>query len=157
MASHDQAQQAQQQVHGLMQKIQENAPSAQQVMKMMAAITVGGALLLLAGITLTGTVVTLVVATPVLIFFSPVLVPVGTVLLLTTMGFLSAGGFGIAALSSLSWIVNYIRGKHPPGADKVDYARQRIASKAKDVKDRAGGYMQKKGDQATQGLSEHTS
>lgn len=150
MASHDQAQQ---QVHGLLQKVQENSPSAQQVMKIMAAITVGGALLLLAGITLTGTVVTLVIATPVLIFFSPILVPIGIVLLLTTVGFLSAGGFGIAALSSLSWIINYMRGKHPPGADKVDYARQRISSKAKDVKDRAGGYIQNKGNEATQGGS----
>eukprot|EP01018_Ginkgo_biloba_P001501 Gb_17810 [translate_table: standard] len=129
------------------QKIEENAPTSRQILKVVGAVGVGGMLLLLAGLTLTATVVTLACATPVLIFFSPVLVPVGTVLFLTTAGFVSAGGFGVAALSALSWIYNYVRGKHPTGADQVDYARQRIAKKARDVKERAeeyGHYVQNK-------------
>lgn len=150
----DQMQQAHQHAQGMMQKIQEKTPNAQQMMKLIGAIAVGGTLMVLAGLTFAGTVVTLVCATPVLVFFSPILIPIGIVLFLTMAGFLSAGGFGVAALSALSWIYNYIMGKHPPGSDQVDYARQRIASKARDVKDRAkeyGQYVQNKAQEVTQG------
>ncbi|GLJ29552.1 hypothetical protein SUGI_0582870 [Cryptomeria japonica] len=150
----DRQQQAQQQAQGMMQKIQEKTPNLQQIMKLVGAIAVGGILMVMAGMTFAGTVVTLVCATPVLVFFSPILVPVGIVLFLTMAGFLSAGGFGVAALSALSWIYNYMRGKHPPGSDQVDYARQKIASKARDVKERAkeyGQYVQNKAQEVTQG------
>ncbi|KAF2304410.1 hypothetical protein GH714_030816 [Hevea brasiliensis] len=44
-------------------------------------------------------------------------------------------------------------GKHPPGADKLDYARGQIARKAHDMKERAkeyGQYVQQKAQEATQ-------
>ncbi|KAH9300285.1 hypothetical protein KI387_011868, partial [Taxus chinensis] len=143
----DQMQQAHQHVQGMMQKLQEKSPNAQQLLKLFGAIALGATLTALAGLTFAGTVVTLACATPVLVFFSPILVPVGIVLFLTMAGFLSAGGFGVAAVSALSWIYNYLMGKHPPGSEQVDTARERIASKARDVKDRAkeyGQYVQNK-------------
>jgi len=135
------------QYHGVIQKIQDHTPNPTQILGFITLFVSGAILLLLTGLTLTGTVIGLVVLTPVLIFFSPILIPVATVLFVAVAGFLSAGGFGLAALSAISWLYNYIKGRHPPGADQVDYARMRIADTASSVKDYAreyGGYLQSK-------------
>jgi len=135
------------QSHGVMQKIQDHTPNSTQILGFITLFVSGSILLILTGLTLTGTVIGLVVLTPVLIFFSPILVPVATVLFVAVGGFLSAGGFGLAALSAISWLYNYMKGRHPPGADQIDYARMRIADTASHVKDYAreySGYLQSK-------------
>ncbi|CAK9162442.1 unnamed protein product [Ilex paraguariensis] len=141
------------------QRPQESSPDSRQAARFLTAATLGVLLLGLSGITLTGTVLALIIATPVLVLFSPVLVPGGIVLFLVTTGFLFSGGCGVAALVALSWIYNYAAGKHPPGADQFDYARARIASKAREMKERAkdygqtGQYAQQKGQEPTQQAS----
>ena len=135
------------QSQGVMQKIHEHTPNSTQILGFITLFISGSVLLLLTGLTLTGTVVGLVLLTPVLIFFSPILIPVATVLFVAVAGFLSAGGFGLAALSAISWLYNYIKGRRPPGADRIDYARMRIADTANHVKDYAreySGYLQSK-------------
>ncbi|OVA08477.1 Oleosin [Macleaya cordata] len=135
------------------QKLSEMAPSSRQTVKFLTAATIGAVMLVLSGLTLTGTVISLIIVTPLLVLFSPILVPAGIVLFLTTTGFLFSGGMGVAALSALSWIYNYVAGKHPPGSDRVDYARMRLASKARDVKERAkeyGQYVQNKAQEVSQ-------
>ena len=97
----------------------------------------GAALLFLSGITLTGSLIFLIIATPVLILFSPVLVPAGIVMFLVMAGFLFSGACGVAAVAALSWVYSYVAGKHPPGAGRMDYMRMRIAEKARDMKARA--------------------
>ncbi|CAA2934862.1 oleosin 1 [Olea europaea subsp. europaea] len=104
-------------------------------MRFLTAATIGGILLGLSGLTLTGTVVALIIATPVLVLFSPILIPAGIVLFLVTAGFLFAGGCGVVALAALLWIYNYVAGRHPPGSDQLDYARMTIANKARDAKE----------------------
>eukprot|EP01018_Ginkgo_biloba_P009394 Gb_33169 [translate_table: standard] len=128
------------QSHGLMHKIHQKAPSCYQILGLITLLTVGGVLLFMTGLTLTGTVIALVVSTPVFVFFSPILVPVGTVLVLAVAGFLTAGGFGVAALSALSWIYNYVKGRHPPGSDQLDYALRCIADTATHMGQRAREY-----------------
>ena len=99
------------------------------------------------GLTLTRTVVGLVFLTPVLIFFSPILIPMAIVLFVVVAGFLYAGGFGLVSLSTISWLYNYIKGRRPPSADRIDYARMRIADTANHVKDYAreySGYLHSK-------------
>lgn len=135
------------------QRLYDSAPSSRQTVKFLTAVTVGSTLLILSGLTLTGTVIALILATPVLVLFSPILVPAGIVILLVVTGFVFSGGCGVAAISALSWIYNYVTGKCPPGADKLDYARMRIADKAKDMTERAreyGNYVQHKAQEATQ-------
>lgn len=88
---------------------------------------------MLSGLTLTGTVIGLIVATPLMVLFSPVLVPAVITMGLLTAGFLFSGGCGVAAATALTWIYRYVTGKHPMGADKVDYARMRISEKAKEL------------------------
>ncbi|KAG2309886.1 hypothetical protein Bca52824_029634 [Brassica carinata] len=77
--------------------------------------------------------------------FSPVLVPAVITMCLLTAGFLFSGGCGVAAATALSWIYRYVTGKHPMGADKVDYARMMISEKAKEL----GHYAQAQTDQTT--------
>lgn len=123
----------------------ESAPSARQAAKFVTAAAIGVALLAVSGLILTGTVIELVLATPILVLFSPVLVPAGITLLLITAGLLFSGSCGVAAVAALSWIYRYTAGKHPPGADRLDYVRMRIADKARDVSD----YVQHRAHEAT--------
>ncbi|GLT85497.1 hypothetical protein SLE2022_036860 [Rubroshorea leprosula] len=132
----------------------ESAPSFRQAVKFMTAATIGGGLLLLSGLTLTGTVVALILVTPLVVLFSPILVPAAIVAFLVATGFLFSGGFGVAAITALSWIYNYATGKHPLGADQLDQARMMVANTARDMTEKAkeyGQYVQHKAQEATQG------
>ncbi|KAK3213034.1 hypothetical protein Dsin_017740 [Dipteronia sinensis] len=124
------------------QALYERAPSTRQTVKFLTATTIGATLLFLSALTLTGTVLALILATPVLVLFSPILVPAGIVLFLVFAGFCFSGGCGVAAITSLSWIYSYVTGKHPPGADQLDYARMKIAGTARDMTERAKEYGQ---------------
>ncbi|KAG2319242.1 hypothetical protein Bca4012_054484 [Brassica carinata] len=113
-----------------------------QIAKAATAVTAGGSLLVLSSLTLVGTVIALTVATPLLVIFSPILVPALITVALLITGFLSSGGFGIAAITVFSWIYKYATGEHPQGSDKLDSARMKLGSKAQDIKDRAQYYGQ---------------
>ncbi|GLU20871.1 hypothetical protein SLE2022_370490 [Rubroshorea leprosula] len=133
MAEHYQ----QQQHYQHQQNIQNNQSRSQQVVKAATAVTAGGSLLVLSGLILAGTVIALTIATPLLVIFSPILVPAIITVSLLVMGFLASGGFGVAAVSVLAWIYRYVTGKHPIGADQIDQARTKLATKAREMKDRA--------------------
>lgn len=126
----------------------ERGPSTSQVLAVIAGLPVGGILLLLAGLTLAGTLAGLTVATPLFILFSPVLVPATVVIGLAVAGILTSGAFGLTALSSFSWILNYIRETQGPMpeslavvaksqlADAADYVGQKtkeVGQKTKEV------------------------
>lgn len=108
-----------------------------QLAKGVTAVATGGSLLVLSGLTMAGTVILLTIATPLLVIFSPVLVPAAIAVALIGSGFLASGGLGVAALSVLAWMYKYLAGKHPVGADQIDQARARIAAKARDIKESA--------------------
>ncbi|KAK4434877.1 Oleosin Bn-V [Sesamum alatum] len=61
-----------------------------QVAKTTTAVTLGGSLMVLSGLTLAATVIGLVLATPLLVIFSPVLVPAAITLFLILAGFVTA-------------------------------------------------------------------
>ncbi|XP_044970485.1 oleosin 16 kDa-like [Hordeum vulgare subsp. vulgare] len=116
---------------------QQKQPAMMCALKAATAATAAGSLLVLSGLILAGTVIALTVATPVLVIFSPVLVPAAIALALMSAGFVTSGGLGVAALSVFSWMYKYLTGKHPPGADQLDHAKARLATKARDIKDAA--------------------
>lgn len=118
---------------------QHQTPRSHQMVK---AATAGGSLLVLSGLTLAGTVIGLTVATPVLLIFSPILVPAAITVFLVIAGFLTSGSLGVAAMSVFSWIYKYVTGKHPPGADKLDHARMVLANKARGIKEGAEQFGQ---------------
>jgi hypothetical protein len=68
----------------------------------------GGFLGDLFGLILADTVIALTVATPVLVIFSPMLVPAAITLALMAAGFVTSGGLGMAALSVFSWMYKYL-------------------------------------------------
>ncbi|CAK9188054.1 unnamed protein product [Ilex paraguariensis] len=121
---------------------QQEQPRSYQVVKAATAATAGGSLLVLSGLTLAGTVICLTLATPLLVIFSPVLVPATITVFLIISGFLASGGFGVAALSVLSWIYRYVTGRQPPGAEQLDQARMKLAMKAREMKDKAEQFGQ---------------
>lgn len=125
-----------------LQQLPDQASRSQQVVRAATAVTAGGSLLILSGLILAATVIALTIATPLFVIFSPVLVPAVITVALIFIGFLASGGFGVAAVTVLSWIYRYVTGKHPSGADQLDLARLKLASKAREMKDRAEQFGQ---------------
>ncbi|KAF5743618.1 oleosin 1-like [Tripterygium wilfordii] len=121
---------------------QQQQPQSHLVVKAATAATAGGSLLALSGLILTGTVIALTVATPLLVIFSPVIVPAVITVALILAGFLASGGFGVAAITAFSWLFRYVTGRHPPGADQLEQARMKLAGKAREIKDRAQEFGQ---------------
>ncbi|KAH7523570.1 oleosin Ara h 15.0101 [Ziziphus jujuba] len=119
------------------QVLYESAPSSRQTVKFLTASTIAAVLLTLCGLTLTGTVIALILATPLLVLFSPILVPAGIVIFLAISGFALSGVCGVTAILALSWIHNYVTGKHPSGADQLDNAGKKISDEAMDMQKRA--------------------
>lgn len=103
--------------------------------KFITATLLGGSSLVLSGLTLTGTVLGLAVATPLFVLFSPVLVPALITVVMIITGFMLSGGSGTAAIMGFTWLYNYVTGKHPVGTDQIDYMKDEIGGKARDMKD----------------------
>ncbi|KAM1505696.1 hypothetical protein ACFXTO_001655 [Malus domestica] len=85
------------------------------------------------GLVLAGTVIALTIATPLLVIFSPVLVPATSESIQRVRAFgspMGKHGHG------------YVTGKQPPGADQLDSARHKLAGKAREMKDRAEQFGQ---------------
>ncbi|KAJ4729282.1 Oleosin family protein [Melia azedarach] len=110
--------------------MQQRGPSASKVLAVMALLPVGGTLLALAGITLAGTIIGLLVTTPLFIIFSPVIVPAAIVIGLAVTGFFTSGAFGLTALSSLSWVLSRLRQKTGSMPEMADQAKRRVAGMA---------------------------
>ncbi|XP_047939371.1 oleosin 1-like [Salvia hispanica] len=123
-------------------KQQQQPQLSHQVAKTTTAVTLGGSLVVLSGLTLAATVIGLVLATPLLVIFSPVLVPAAIAAFLILAGFVTSGGFGAVASFVFYWMYRYATGKHPVGADQIDRARDKIAHAAYDVKEKAEHYGQ---------------
>lgn len=128
-------------------RISRKGPSAAQIMALITLLPVGGTLLALAGFTLAGTVIGLIVATPLFILFSPVLVPAAIGIGLAVAGFFTSGAFGLTGLSSLSWVLNLFRhGRSVPeiadqakrrAADVVGYVGQKTKEVGQDIQTKA--------------------
>lgn len=123
------------QIEPQLRRIQENSPSRQQVLGVLTWLVAGLAVLTVGGVTLTGAAIFLALATLVFIFFSPILVPIGGFLLLSTTGVVVTVGLALAAVSAAVWIYKYLKGEEPVYYDRVDAARNRIAGTAAEVKE----------------------
>ncbi|KAA0055081.1 hypothetical protein IC582_022138 [Cucumis melo] len=86
----------------------DQLPRSHKVVKAATAVTTGTSFLFLSGLLMTGTVIGLAVVTPLLVIFSPVLVPAVITASLLFLGFLASGGFGAAAVVVSMWIFRYM-------------------------------------------------
>ncbi|XP_021292419.1 oleosin 1 [Herrania umbratica] len=137
-----------------LRKFQAHAPNSAQLLGFLTLFVSASILLTLTGLTVTAAILGLVFFMPLIVISSPIWIPVGTVLFVTVAAFLTACGFGLVVMAGLSWMYRYFRGMHPPGSDRVDYARSRIYDTASHVKDYAmeyGGYLQSKAKDAAPG------
>ncbi|KAF5193364.1 Oleosin [Thalictrum thalictroides] len=139
----------------------DRGPTASQVIAVVTLFPLGGFLLILAGLTLAGTVVGLAVATPVFILFSPVLVPAALTIGLAVTGFLTSGAFGLTGMSSMAYILNYLRqifGKIAQQlSEKVQQMPDQMESAKRRVQDTAGHLGQRTkevGQQTARGTQE---
>ncbi|KAF5743742.1 hypothetical protein HS088_TW08G00329 [Tripterygium wilfordii] len=121
---------------GIKSLLPEQGISKTHILAAVTLIPVGGFLLFLGGLALLVTFIGLALATPVFVIFSPILVPAGMVTGLALIGFLTAGALGITAMSSLSWLGNFIRRLRKP-ADKMDQAKRRVQDTAGQMGSRA--------------------
>ncbi|KAL6006878.1 hypothetical protein ACLOJK_032374 [Asimina triloba] len=126
--------------NAFLRRLHEHTPNSAQAMGFLTLVTSGGILLLLTGLALAVPALAFVFFTPLIILLSPVWVPAGAVLFVAIAGLLSMCVFGVVGLAGASWTYKYARGWHPPGSDRVDYARSRIADTASHMKDYAREY-----------------
>ncbi|KAI3775691.1 hypothetical protein L1987_45440 [Smallanthus sonchifolius] len=106
------------------------ASRTRQIVKAATLSTTGGSFLVLSGLKLTGTVIALTMVTPLLLIFSPVLIPAGITIFLLAIGFLASGGFGLAAFAVLSLMYKCVKSRHPNDTDSSDQTRQTMGHKA---------------------------
>ncbi|CAH2080051.1 unnamed protein product [Thlaspi arvense] len=120
----------------------ERGPSSTQVISLLVGVPVVGSLLALAGLLLAGSVIGLLVAIPLFLLFSPVIVPAALTIGLAATGFLASGMFGLTGLSSISWVMNYLRGTRRTVPEQLEYAKNKMAD--------AVGYAGQKGKEVGQ-------
>lgn len=124
----------------MISRAQEHAPRSEQVKTVGTWLLAGLVIVAVGGTAVVGISIILAFVVPLLIFFSPVLIPLGIVLFLAAAGTVSAVGSGILAISGISWLYNYCNGRDPPGANRVDAARERIVCTAREFKEWASNY-----------------
>ncbi|XP_071712444.1 oleosin H2-like [Rutidosis leptorrhynchoides] len=108
--------------------------------KLLAILTlfpITGFFIVLSSLMFTATFIGLTIATPIFVLFSPILVPGLLTIGFAVTGFIASGAFGISALSSLSYIVNYFKkmrsrdtGEKLSVQDQLDYAKRRARDTA---------------------------
>ncbi|KAL3696232.1 hypothetical protein R1sor_010308 [Riccia sorocarpa] len=134
-------QQLKEQAQHMKETLQEQAPNQRQLIGAVTIVTVIVLLTTIGGLVTGGLAIGAAVLTPVFIFFSPVLVPLGTVFFVGVAGLLSAAGVTLVGVSTLRWLYHYFMGYHPVGSDKVDAAKNRIVDTASHLKERASDYV----------------
>ncbi|KFK33105.1 hypothetical protein AALP_AA6G331800 [Arabis alpina] len=122
---------------GFKNMMPESGPSSTQVLSLLVGVPVVGSLLALAGLLLAGSVIGLMIALPLFLLFSPVIVPAALTIGLAVAGFLTSGMFGLTGLSSISWVMNYLRGSRQSVPEQLEYAKRKMAD--------AVGYAGQKG------------
>ncbi|KAL2459538.1 Oleosin 5 [Forsythia ovata] len=119
------------------QQTEKGGPSTSQVLAVVTLFPVGGVLLCLAGLTLAGFLIGLALTTPLFVIFSPVLVPAVLTIGLAVVGFLTSGAFGITALSSLSWLINYMRRVSGTMPEQLEHTKRRVQDTAGQIGQKA--------------------
>ncbi|KAL2459482.1 Uncharacterized protein Fot_54731 [Forsythia ovata] len=119
------------------QQTEKGGPSTSQVLAVVTLFPVGGVLLCLAGLTLAGSLICLALTTPLFVIFSPVLVPAVFTIGLAVVGFLTSGAFGITALSSLSWLINYMRRVSGTMPEQLEHTKRRVQDTAGQIGQKA--------------------
>ncbi|KAJ1284516.1 hypothetical protein BS78_03G210100 [Paspalum vaginatum] len=98
------------------------------------------ALLVLAGVTVTGALAALVLLSPLVLLTVPLWAPVAVVASLAGAASLLACCAGVAAAAAATWAHRYFTGRHPVGAHRVESERYSGGGTVADVASRVRGY-----------------
>ncbi|CAM8938157.1 unnamed protein product [Rhodiola kirilowii] len=137
-------------------------PSTTKVLTVMGLLPVGATFLALAGLIFAGTMTGLAITFPLFVLFSPVLVPAALAIGLAVTGIVTSGAFGLTAISSLSWVLSYLRGTVPEQIHQAKRGMQDMTEyvgvKTKEVGETIQSKAQeaKRGDTATTGTGGRT-
>ncbi|KAJ8492687.1 hypothetical protein OPV22_014408 [Ensete ventricosum] len=104
----------------------EKGPSTSQALAVATLLPLGGGLLALAGLTLVGSLIGLAVLTPLLLLFSPLLVPAALLVALAATGFLASGAFGLTGLLSMGHLLNRARGLLQRTPEQTEDTKRRV-------------------------------
>ena len=88
--------------------LRARSPRASTVATAALLVPLGAALLGASGFALAATLAGLALAAPLLVLFSPVIVPAALAAALAVSGFLASGGLGVAGVSALAWASGYV-------------------------------------------------
>ncbi|KAB2609300.1 oleosin 16.4 kDa-like [Pyrus ussuriensis x Pyrus communis] len=113
----------------------QNGSSASNLLTIATLVPVGGTLLLLAGLTMAGTIIGLAVLAVVVVFLS-------------VTGILTSGALGVTALSSFSWLAHYLSRSHLPQTmgQKVQETTGYLGQKVPETTGYLGQKVQETGD-----------
>ncbi|XP_078428387.1 oleosin G-like [Wolffia australiana] len=131
-------------VAAILRRLVDRSPNSSQVLGFLTLVVSGAILLFFAGLTLTATVLGVIFLTPLAVLTFPLWMPAAAVATVVTVAVVLAGGSGAAVVAAVSWGYKYLRGGHPIGSERLDYARSRIADTAGHVKEYAreyGGFL----------------
>ncbi|KAL6493507.1 hypothetical protein OROGR_032286 [Orobanche gracilis] len=113
--------------------LSEKGPSTAQILAVVTLVPIGGGLLTIAGVTLVGTLIGLTIAAPLFVIFSPIIVPAVLTLALAVAGFITSGVFGVTALSSISWLLNYVRRIRSGLPEQIQHVGRRVQDAAEHI------------------------
>nr|A0A060L4I9.1 RecName: Full=Oleosin L [Pinus massoniana]AIC74542.1 oleosin-L [Pinus massoniana] len=116
------------------ESVMDYAPDWTQISVLFFVVMGGGVLASLSALALAGTVVLMLILTPVFLLLSPVILPVGAVIALAAAAFMAAVTIGIAGAAALIWVYRYARGQPTVGSEKIDRARVRLFEAAEKLK-----------------------
>ncbi|KAL3628880.1 Oleosin 18.2 kDa-like [Castilleja foliolosa] len=114
----------------------EKGYSTSQILAVVTLVPIGGVFLTLAGLILTGTVISLAVSAPLFVIFSPILVPAALATSFVVTGILTSGALGVMALASITWLMNYARRMWGSFPEQLEHMGRRVQDTA--------GYMGQK-------------
>jgi hypothetical protein len=85
--------------------------------------------------------IVLLLLSPLLLFFSPVLIPAGIFLSVCTAAIVGIGGSVVVALSALLWLYRYLKGQQPRGSRNADHLLGRAHDTAQHLKHQANDVL----------------
>ncbi|KAH7416211.1 hypothetical protein KP509_14G080600 [Ceratopteris richardii] len=107
---------------GIFEKLRKWSPASSQIVRFFALILMIHVAFILGGPAISRISVTLLLVTPIFLFFSQIHVPIDIILFLCVASILTGDGVGVTCLYVVSWIYNHFKGQHPLSREQIDFS-----------------------------------
>ncbi|XP_039040486.1 oleosin-like [Hibiscus syriacus] len=109
-----------------LQKVKALAPDSGQLLGFIILFILASVLIILTGLAATAVILGFIFFMPLILVSSPVWFPIGAVLFVSIVGFLSSCSFGAVAVAVLLWPYRYANGTQPVESGTLDQRGKRI-------------------------------